>query len=209
VGEEVSPAGLSGEQAEGLGIAFNEATLLGVEVDTPSARAAITLRLLTLPESGPPADDTRVSVLLSGVSRVLASQRNGRWDDASAAVVPFRIESLLEVVHGFGHLPIYGGQFIDQPPADRQQWADRLSCEWRGPGRGHHSITLSQDGPDRHLDLWIEFATMALRSPDGNPLAIDDVIAGGRRWWDGLHAGDARTHGHGIFPGRPPGASGS
>jgi hypothetical protein len=27
-----------------------------------------------------------------------------------------------------------------------------------------------------------------------------EFAAGGRRWWDGLHGGDKRTEGHGIFP---------
>lgn len=42
--------GLTAEQVDSLNIAFNEATLLGAELDAERCLAGLTLSLLTLPE---------------------------------------------------------------------------------------------------------------------------------------------------------------
>jgi len=193
--------GITAEQAEGLGVAFDEATLLGAEIDRDGCRAAITLRLLTLPEAGPSPDDSRVSVRLSGLSRVVASLRNGRWDDRSAPAVPFPIVELLPVVQSFGGCPVYGGNFVDRPESDFERWADRLSVDWRGAdAAAPHTLTLFQAGGDRHLDLRFWFADVAFVAPAGGAISIDDVIADGRRWWDAFYRNDPRTQGLGMFP---------
>ena len=63
-----------------------------------------------------------------------------------------------------------------------------------------HSITLFQEGTDRHLDLRIWLDTLELRDAAGRVLEMDDFIAGGKPWWDGLHRGDPTTEGSGISP---------
>ena len=192
---------LTQEQIEGLGIALNEATWLGLEVDTERRIAAATFRVLTLPVDGDPPEDTRVQFEFSPVARLAASLRLGRWDDLTARVVKFPIEELLSVVRSFGGLPIYGWQFFDVNDRDFIPWADRLSLDWRGGADGlSHSITLFQDGGDRHLDLCLWFDSLVTRDPLGQVILLDELIAGGRRWWDGLYSGDSRTSDHGIFP---------
>jgi hypothetical protein len=196
---------LNEEHIRGLGIAFNEATLLGVEVSPDSSLCGITLAVLTLPESGPAPKDSRLQVLLRPVGRVAASLRMGRWDDDRAPVQQFTLTELLSVVESFKS-PIYGWEFFDLGDDKFKSWSNRLSLDWQGDPAGvDHSISLFQEGsvPERILDLRIWFREIEFRRPDGTPVQIEDVISGGKRWWDALYAGDKRTEGHGIVPGKP------
>ena len=191
---------LADDQKRGLGAALEEAVLLGVEVDADLRCAAATFSVLTLPEHGPAPEDPRVQFRFERVGRVAASLRSGRWDDASAAVVPFRLEELLPTVQGFGGLAVYGGRFFDCE-GDFATWQDRLSLDWRSDaGDLIHSISLFQEGHDRHLDLRICFGDLEIRSPSGEPIDFDDFYEGSKRWWDGLFAGDPRSTGAGITP---------
>jgi hypothetical protein len=190
---------ISKEQTAGLGVALNEATLLGAEIDIDRRLAGITLSVLTLPLEGPPPLDSRIQMLLSPVGRVAASLRNGLWNDPNAKVVRFEIDQLLEVVEGFKE-PIYGWKFFDVED-DFEEWKDRLSFDrCLGEGGRCHSLSLFQEGADRHLDLCIWFDDMEIRDASGRVLQLNEFIAGGERWWNAMSEGDARTEGAGIYP---------
>lgn len=184
-----------------IGIALNEATLLGAEVSRDRRTAAITLAVLSLPPDGgrPPADP-RVSLVLSPVGRAVASLREARWDDTTAAAVPFPLEALLRTIQSFGGLPVYGWDFIDVETGF-DQWSGRLSLDERLGNDGHaHSITLFQEGGDRILDLRIWFDDLRVFRPDYTEMPLDEFIAAGKRWWDALRDGDEKTQGPGIIP---------
>lgn len=185
----------------GIGVALNEATLLGAEVSRERRAAAITLAVLSLPPNGaPPPEDSRVSLVLDQVGRVVASLRNARWDDDQAPAAPFALTELLKTVQSFGGLPVYGWEFIDAD-AGYERWSNRLSLDERfDGGSNQHSITLFQEGHDRHLDLKIWFGRLRVFRPDHIEIPIAEFIAAGKRWWDGLHSGDLRTQGSGILP---------
>jgi hypothetical protein len=128
---------LSEEERHAIGIALNEATLLGLEVDPNRRVAAATFRVLTLPPDGPAPSDARVQLLFHPVGRVLASLRERDSPDVEFASVPFAVGQLLEVVQSFGGLPVYGWEFIDlvsdetgeggKPEmAIRRQWSPAL-----------------------------------------------------------------------------------
>ena len=186
---------------DGLGVALNEATLLGVELLPETRVVGVTLSLLTLPEAGPPPQDTRVQFRLAPVGRVAASLRLGRWDDPAAKVVKFRAEELLATVRGLGSLPIYGWEFIDVHKKYFPAWSNRLSLDWRSGADGvAHTLFLFQEGSGRHLDLCIWFDQFDVVRPTDEVVPILEVIEGGRRWWDAFHAGDPRTAGCGMFP---------
>lgn len=192
---------MTGDIKAGLGVALNEATLLGAEVSRERRIAAITFAVLSLPEIGPPPQDSRISLVLAPVGRVVASLRNGGWDDPAAAVIPFSLEELLPTIQSFDGLSIYGWEFIDIEQG-YEVWSKRLSLDERLGTDGHaHSITLFQDGHERYLNLRIWFDTLRVFRSDRSEVPIDDFIAAGERWWDGLYAGDPRTQGHGIVPG--------
>ena len=197
---------LSKNETEGLGVAFNEATLLGVEVDAARSLCGLTLSVLTLPQDGPAPDDSRVQMLLRPVGRVCASLRSGRWDDLQAHVEKFELSELLKIVQSFGGQPIYGWKFFDLEEFNFEEWSDRLSLDWHGNSSAmEHNITLFQEGsvPERILDLRIWFKEITFHRANGELIKTEDIITGGKKWWDGLHSGDKRTAGHGIFPGKP------
>ncbi len=189
-----------------MDLALNEATLVGAEVDPESRIAAVTLALLTLPESGPAPDDPRVQLLLQPVGRVAASLRVGRWDNLAAPVEPFALNELLDIVQSFQQGRIYGWKFFDVPPEDNfAKWEDRLSLDERfGDDGNTHTLALFQETfgqqQDRHLDICIWFDELTIFGPERQQLDIDEVIAGGKRWWDGLFSGDSRSQEAGIYP---------
>jgi hypothetical protein len=187
-----------------LGVALNEADLLGFEVEERRRIAAATFRVLTLPAEGSPPADRRAQMLFRPVGRVVASLRNGRWDDEGAEVVLFALSELLTVVQSFGGQPIYGWEFFDIHEKELPRWGNRLSLDWQSGSDGlSRSITVFQSsgaGPARHLDLCVWFDDLEVRRPDGAIVPLEEFAAGGRLWWDGMYAGDRRTEGHGIFP---------
>lgn len=198
---------LSPEQVQGLGVALNEASLLGLEVSPERCLAAATFAVLTLPDAGAASDDARVQFQFHGVGRVAASLRHGRWDDAKARVDTFPLARLLEVVQSFNGLPIYGWEFFDVHEQHFAKWSDRLSLDFRcATGGSKHSISLFQDGGDRILDICLWFEDLSIHSPLGVNIRLEDFIAGGRRWWDAFYQGDERTAGAGIIPLKNDGA---
>ena len=193
---------LSDDQRHDLDVALNEATLLGAEVDGERRAAALTFSVLCCrPTTGrrrttPGCSSSWPRWAARGVAR------NGRWDDAGAAVEAFGLDRLLEVVMSFKGMPIYGWEFVDRPETDKfATWSDRLSLDWRsGPDGMSHTLDVFQEGYDRHLDLRIWFDELRVFTPEHEEIALDDFAAGGVRWWDGLYANDPRTAGHGIAP---------
>ncbi len=99
-----------------LGVALNEADLLGVEVDPQRRNAAATFRVLTLPKKGPVPEDRRVQILIRPVGRVVVSLRLEYWDGRGVEhveVQPLEIDELLSTVQSFGGRAIYGYDFFD------------------------------------------------------------------------------------------------
>jgi hypothetical protein len=192
---------LSDQERHGLGIALNEADLLGIAIDTAKRLAVATFRVLTLPESGPVPDDRRVQMRFSPVGRIAASLRDGPWDDPHAAVVPFEVTKLPEVVQSFGGLAISGWEFFDIHEPALEQWGGRLSLDWRSDDAGlAHSICLYQDAGTRILDFCLWFDRLEIRAQGVTPIPLGEFIDGGKRWWHALYAGDPRAADFGIVP---------
>lgn len=194
---------LSDELKSALGVALNEASLLGFELDAERALARATFAVLALPaDGGPMPADARVQLLFRPVGRLAVSLRAGRWDDPAAPVVPLTLEGLLPAVQSFGGLPVYGWEFFDTADHEMAQWGDRLSLDWRASTDDgfRHSVALFQEGSDRHLDLCVWFDTLEARRPDGQVLPLDEFAAAGKRWWDAFYAHDPRTRGMGMAP---------
>lgn len=187
------------EQIYGLGVALNEATLLGVEAASERKLVGATFSVLTLPERGASPPDTRVQFIFNSVSRIAASLRLGQWNDRTAKVEKFEVEELLQVAESF-RCPIYGWEFFNLDIA-KFYWLDRLSLDWRqGDNSSANSFSFSQDGVNRHLNVCIWFESFIIKTPQGNEIALEEFIAGGKRWWDRLYNGDPQTEGKGIFP---------
>lgn len=178
---------LSENQKERLGIALNEATVVGVEVDGDRHIASVTFAVLSIPQGGEVPEDPRVLLLLSGVRRIAASLRHAHWNDPAAEVEMFGVSQLLSVVRSFEGQPIYGWEFFDRHQAELEEWGHRLSLDWQPSlDEGSQSLLLFQEsagGPARHLDLLIWFDGLSIQDPEGQTVSVDDFIAGGERWW--------------------------
>ncbi len=197
---------LTEDQRIGLDIALNEAQLLGFEVDPSQRMAAATFDVFTLPEHGPIPTDRRVQLLFYPVGCVAARFWRRSSPGAPWKVVVFAIDELLSIVLGLGHPPIHGWRFFDIHDVSLRLSDRRASLHWESGSDGRsHSITVSPLDRDWALDLTVWFDYLVVNTPSGLPIGLDSFIADGKRWWDGLHAGDERTRGFGIIPGSPPG----
>jgi hypothetical protein len=189
---------ISADERDAFGVALNEATLHGVELDVQQRVAAVTLEVLTLPESGPAPPDARIQLILRPVGRVTASLRDGSWNDPKARVVPFRVEDLTAVVDSVAGLNIYGWSFIDVHQEKIAKWGDRLSLDWQaGPDGLSHSLCLFQESR-QHFDLLVWFDELRVFDPAYQEISISEFLASGRRWWEAFRSHDPRTRGRGL-----------
>jgi hypothetical protein len=192
---------ISDEMQEGLGIALNEASLVGLELDLPQKAGGVAFGVLALPEDGPRPTDSRVLFVLQPFGRIAASLRLGNSENGRLEAVPLTIEELPDVVSSFGQRPIYGWEFVDYAEEDFAKWSDRLSMDFHGGGEGMaHSITLFQEGFDKDLKLCIWFDEFTIFDPMRNEIGVDEFIAAGRRWWRAFRQNDPRTRNTVVTP---------
>lgn len=200
----VAWATVGGGERDGLNVALNEATWAGIGVDAAGRRARLLFDVLSLPADGAVAASRPVAVTVNRVSRIAVSLRLGWWDDTAADVIPLELGDLDAIVRSFGGCPVYGWEFIDPPEESWSHWRDRLSVDARfDQEESPHVIDLFQEGGSaqpRHLDLRIWFAQIRITTHDDHDIPLHEFIASGARWWDGLHSGDPRISGTGIFP---------
>jgi hypothetical protein len=112
--------------------------------------------------------------------------------------LPFALKDLPPTLERIGGRPIYGWEFVDVEFNEAREWSCRVELGLDGLS---HVLHLFQgDGPGESLDLWLWFDTLEVRTPGGDLIPLAEFIAGGRRWWDALFAGDERTAGAGIVP---------
>ena len=167
---------------------------MSLEFDLLRSEATVELGILTLPEVGPPPSDARIGVRLFPTGRIAASLEN-----AEGRLLGFGIEHLSEVAATFQDQPLYGWEFFD-PPDSNMGWLGRLSVDFRtGTAGMTHTLHLFLEDAEQRFDLCFWFDELEILAPQG-PLSLDSFIANGKRWWDGLHAGDPRTAGSGIQP---------
>ncbi|WP_245717811.1 hypothetical protein [Nocardia miyunensis] len=187
---------LDGLDTAGLNTALAEGTCLGLVPDVGAARVRIELEALTLPTDGPPPTDRRVHLTLTGVSRVAASLRMQRWDDAEPQVFPLTLETLGEAIDGFGGGALHGWDFIDADDSGWALWRELLSFDTIVSAEpGTHLLEFSQqEGIDpRELDVRIWFEDVSITSPEGAEIVLAEFIDGGARWWKAHDACDPRT----------------
>jgi hypothetical protein len=172
----------------GLGVALNESSLLDVRFDLVHNRAELEVDVLTLPVEGPEPEDCRFVLSLHEISRVVFV--------AADATGPLTLEQVSEPIRRHAGRPMYGWQFVD---TDRPT-PDPPSFEWRGssPQLSAHRLYVFQG--EGLTELAVFFDRLDLRRFAGEPLPFAEFVAGGKRWWDALDAGDPRIANRGILP---------
>ena len=185
--------------AESIGVALDEARLLGLEVDASRRLGGATFQVLTLPEAGAAPDDCRIQMLFLDVGRCAVSLPAPSSTDDTFEPRPIELRDLLPSVQRYGGLPIYGWKFINEPPVETESWHNRLSLDWRDVrGSTKNCISLFQGVLPPYLEIWLWFESLQTTRPDGSEVTLDDFCLGGRRWWKALATGDPRASGYDI-----------
>lgn len=189
---------MTADTAKGIGVALNEAGWATAAVHESNSEVLVGLDVLTLPMVGPMPLDRRRYLRLAGVSRVVASYRDGTWDDPKAKALPLAPDDLNQVIADFGELPVYGWEFVDGGDDDFRRWQERLSFDSRCTGVGGHTLDLFQENGRQILDFRVWFENLTVWDSSAQRIPVEEFIAGGTRWWDALYSGDSRTAGVGI-----------
>lgn len=190
------------ELRDRIGIALNEAVLLGVEFDKKRNLVACSFALVAMDKDGKVPEDNRLLFIFKPVGRFVASLRNGAWDDKNADVEKFDPKNILDVIKSFQGLSIYGWDFVNCGDKDFDTWKDRLSFDYStGDNVGlENTIDLFQEGPNRHIDLRIWFDDFKILTPKHEPFDLEDFLENGKRGWDAIYANNDKMSGFGIFP---------
>jgi hypothetical protein len=185
-----------------IGLALNEATLLGVEFDKEKNLVACSFELVAMDKDGNIPEDNRILFIFKPVGRFVASLRNGHWDDKNAEVEKFEPENILEIIQSFKGLSIYGWDFVNCGDEDFDTWKDRLSFDYvKGDNVGlTNTIDLFQEGGNRHVDLRIWFDDFAILTPKYEQVDLEDFLENGKRGWDAVYANNDKMSNFGIIP---------
>ena len=185
-----------------IGLALNEATLLGVEFDKEKNLVACSFALVAMDKNGNVPEDNRLLFIFKPVGRFVASLRNGHWDDKNAEVEKFEPENILDIIQSFKGLSIYGWDFINCGDKDFDTWKDRLSFDYSaGDNIGlTNTIDLFQEGGNRHIDLRIWFDDFEILTPKYEPVDLEEFLENGKRGWDAVYSNNDKMGNFGIIP---------
>lgn len=176
-------------QKDLIGIALNEAKLLGLEFDSSARAINCTFSVLSLDEEYNAPLDNRVIVLLKPIGRISVSLRKGAWDAYTDDPIHFELEQLLQVVQSFGGQPIYGWDFINTDSDDYEKWKNLLSCSYESsePNGFTNTIILFQEYyEERHLDIKIWFDDLIILDPSFKKIELSQFISNGERVWNAI-----------------------
>jgi hypothetical protein len=188
-------------QINGINTALNESRLLGIEYESTKKIIAATFSLVMMDIEGNVPEDTRVSIRFNRIHKVLASLRDGHWDDTSAKIIPFEISQLLEVSQSFGGLEIYGWDFMNSE-TDDARWKSRgVSLELIDESvNGTNTISLFQSASNRTLDIKIWFDELIIIDPKGQQIELQTFIDNGERGWDAINSNNPKMKKYCIYP---------
>src|SRR5215471_16196293 len=158
---------MSAQVAEMLGVALNEARLLGIELDPSRRMGGATFEVLTLPEVGDAPEDRRIQMLFFNVGRCAVSLPTPNSTAEIFEPQPIELSELLPSVQRYGGQPIYGWKFINQPPIEDEAWRTRLSLDHRdAEGSTDNCISLFQGVLRPCLEIWLWFESLQTYRPD-------------------------------------------
>ncbi len=185
-----------------IGLALNEATLLGVEFDKEKNSVSCTFAVITVDNHGEVPVDNRLLFVFKPVGRFVASYRNGLWNDKDATVNTIQPTDILEVVQSFHGQAIYGWDFVNCGDKDFDSWKDKLSFDYSfGDNTGlTNTIDLFQEDGVKHLNFRIWFDDFEIFTPKYDTVELQTFLDNGKRGWDAIYSSDEKVGGFGIFP---------
>ena len=185
-----------------IGIALNEAVLLGVEFDEEKNTVACSFSLISMDKNGNTPIDNRLLFIFNPIGKFVASYRKGYWDDQNAEVIKFEPEKILEIVQSFQGLSIYGWDFINCGDKDFDTWKNRLSFNYStNVGNGMtNTIDLFQEGFEKHIDIRIWFDDFKILTSEYKPFKIEDFLDNGERGWNAITSNNTKMKKFGVIP---------
>ncbi|MCW7494671.1 hypothetical protein ND861_18605 [Leptospira sp. 2 VSF19] len=186
-----------------IDLAFNEATLLGIEFKKEKSIVACTFDLITMNKNGEVPKDKRLLFIFKSVGRFVASLRNARWDDSTAKAEIFDYHNIGEVVQKFGARSIYGWEFINRGNEIYDTWKDRLSFDFNSNHTSGltNTIDLFQENYNKHIDIRIWFDSFDILTPNYESVELEEFLENGKRGWEAIYSNNPRMQSFGIFPG--------
>jgi hypothetical protein len=191
------------EIKKGLGLALNEAVIHGIEFHREKRIVSCTFGVVMMSKDGSIPDENRHLFVFSSIGRLVASLRNGSWNDKNATVEHFEPDKLLEVFNTIGHQTIYGWDFINCGDDRFNSWKDRLSFDYKiedGIGCANTIDLFQEYGGTKHLDVRLWFDDFEIYTPSYVKVSLKSFIENGKRGWDAIYAGDERMLKYGIVP---------
>jgi hypothetical protein len=191
---------LTDVHAKSLSRALDEATLFAIEVDVSRRIVGLTMYVLLTPgadESG--EEDTRVLLVLEGVSRIVAAFESRPVRNITGG--PSTLTELSALVRRIAQTPpgdksMTGPQFVDgdlsrSPVKD---WWDRrtLDIAVTDSGTAAHHLYVFQDQPQQALNIVIWFDDVHVCDREGQPITFEALVEGSDEWWrtaSGLRGG--------------------
>lgn len=185
-----------------IGLALNEATLLGIEFNKEKKLVACSFAVVTMDKNGNVPDDNRLLIMFKPVGRFVASLRNGHWDDKDATIDYFEPNDILTKIQSFNGQSIYGWDFVNCGDDDYNNWKDRLSFDYStGDNTGLiNTIDLFQEGFERHIDIRIWFDDFEVLTSKHEKVQLDEFIENGKRGWDAIYGNNDKMSKFGIIP---------
>lgn len=185
-----------------IGLALNEATILGVEFDEEKKLVSVSFAVVAMDKDGNVPDDNRLLFIFKPVGRFVASYRNGHWDDKNATIEKFEPKDILEIIQRFKGQAIYGWDFVNCGDKGFNNWNDRLSFDYStGDNLGlTNTIDLFQEGGDKHIDFRIWFDDFEILTPKYEKVGLEEFIENGKRGWDAVYANNEKMGDFGIIP---------
>ena len=185
-----------------IGLALNEATLLGVEFDKEKNLVACSFALVAMDKNGNVPEDNRLLFIFKPVGRFVASLRNGHWEEQNAEVEKFEPEKILEIIQSFKGQSIYGWDFVNCGDKDFDTWTNRLSFDYSTGNKVGltNTIDLFQEGDNRHIDLRIWFDDFEILTPKYESVDLEEFLENGKRGWDAVYANNDKMSHFGIIP---------
>ena len=185
-----------------IGLALNEATLLGIEFDKEKKLVACSFAVVAMDKNGKVPDDNRLLIIFKPVGRFVASLRNGHWDDKNATVDFFEPNDILAKIQSFRGQSIYGWNFVNCGDEDFNKWKNRLSFDYSTSDHSGltNTIDLFQEGLERHIDIRIWFDDFEILTSKYEKVKIDEFVENGRRGWDAIYENNDKMRKFGIIP---------
>ncbi len=185
-----------------IGLALNEATILGIEFDEEKRLVSVSFTVITIDRDGNVPEDNRLLFVFKPIGRFVASYRNGHWDDKNATIEKFEPNDILEIIKRFNGQAIYGWDFINCGDNDFDTWKDKLSFDYSTVDNLGltNTIDLFQEGGNKHIDIRIWFDDFEILTPKYEKVELEDFIENGKRGWDAIYTNNDKMGNFGIIP---------